>query len=97
MTFRTKLIIAFTLSVGAALFPVPKNSAQPSLQNSPMLPPPAALSCNVQGAIYPVDGSGRMWAITNGGKWTVVAEVSNGPGGTEAVRNDGTRAPSVCH
>jgi hypothetical protein len=92
-----KKIIALSLFAAGILMLVPKFSAQPPQDiHSMTVPFGQATSCNVQGAAYPVDGSGQMWAMGNRGGWFVTGHIVAGPSGSIAVRNDGIHVAVVC-
>ncbi len=96
-SFQPKKMIGLTLFAVAILMLVPKFSAQPAHQPIPTpVPTGEATSCNINGAAYPVDGSGQIWAIGNEGKWFVVGHIASGANGPIALRNDGTSYPAVC-
>ena len=93
----SRKIIALSLFAAGILMLVPKFSAQPPQDaHSMTVPAGQAISCSVEGAVYPVDGSGQVWAMGNGGRWFVTGHLVAGPSGSIAVRNDGIRVAGVC-
>lgn len=60
------------------------------------IPAGQAGSCFIEGAAYPVDGQGQIWAIGNQGKWFVTGHLEHGAESVIAVRTDGTQSPAVC-
>jgi len=96
-SLQAKKTIALTLFAAVSFMPAPKVSAQSQRQGSYLNNPVGgAISCRVEGAIYPVDGLGQIWAIGNAGQWFITGNIAPGPDGPIALRNDGRRSPVVC-
>ena len=61
------------------------------------LPPvPIQATCNVNGVLYPVDFSSRIWGRNAYNQWFVIGRIVATPGGYIAVGFNGFQFPAIC-
>lgn len=90
-------LVALALFATAIFLRSTSVSAKPESQpQSLTVPAGQAVSCLIEGATYPVDRQGQIWAIGNRGRWFVTGHLEHGAEGVIATRADGRQSPAVC-